>query len=498
MVVYTGTELMKYVTTVARPDYKERFLLKDVTEYLCSNEPRVACLYGLRRTGKTVMMCQTIKNLNAETCILIECEYGDKMHDVRQVLQEHSNCSHIFIDEATKMTDFIDTGSFLANHVAAVGKKVILAGTDTLGFLLAKANELYDRAVFIHTTYIPYKEYRFLLGKDFRSYLQYGGTLTDGWVFYNKDSTAEYTNTAIVYNIIHGLERWNRGVNYGTQILADIINKNELPSFINKVLEYPDRQFVAEIINAAFKSHDLGSLQDLMMRHNMANPESLDVLHDRIRIFLGIKEPHYNKADEKSVRIIVDYLKKMDVLYQIPGTEEYIFTQPGMRYSQAINIAEALVTSDVFSGFSKEEQDGILKKLDADICGRMMEDIVFYELSKQYPELHVSKYRNAFGNEIDVILTDFVNKKSVALEIKYSDKADTRQIRHLTNAEFLQEVQECTGIGVTKKVVVYRGESIKSEIPYINVEDLLCNVNTIRTLFADELKTISIAKNHSV
>ena len=35
--------------------------------------------------------------------------------------------------------------------------KIVLSGTDSLGFWLAMDEELYDRAKSIHTTFIPYR-----------------------------------------------------------------------------------------------------------------------------------------------------------------------------------------------------------------------------------------------------------------------------------------------------------------------------------------------------
>ena len=44
--------------------------------------------------------------------------------------------------------------------------KIVLSGTDSLGFWFALHQELYDRAVTIHTTFIPFREHSRLLGID--------------------------------------------------------------------------------------------------------------------------------------------------------------------------------------------------------------------------------------------------------------------------------------------------------------------------------------------
>lgn len=44
--------------------------------------------------------------------------------------------------------------------------KIVLSGTDSLGFWFTLHQELYDRAKAIHTTFIPYREHSRLLGID--------------------------------------------------------------------------------------------------------------------------------------------------------------------------------------------------------------------------------------------------------------------------------------------------------------------------------------------
>lgn len=64
----------------------------------------------------------------------------------------------------------------------------------------------------VHTSYIPFAEYSRLLGKGIEGYITYGGTLTDGNVFYNRGGKdGNYTNAAIVSNITHSLKEWNLG-----------------------------------------------------------------------------------------------------------------------------------------------------------------------------------------------------------------------------------------------------------------------------------------------
>jgi len=446
------------------------------------NNRKVCCLYGLRRTGKTVMMEQEIKKLGSDNCVLIRCEEGDYIYGLKKAMQEYKDVKNIFVDEAAIMYDFIEASAFLADHYAASGAKVVLAGTDSLSFLLARSNALYDRAEFLHTTYIPYAEYNYVLGKDIMSYIKYGGTLSQDNVFYNTQKLNEYSNSAIVYNLIHSLEKWEAGRNVGLVNLGEIPD-TELPAFINKVIETHNRSFLMKVMKDDLHSHDLSSLARLISSNNIVDDLFICTkeLEDRIRRYLDIKENPLGKVNEQARRTIIDYLEKMDVLYHIPQTEEYIFTQTGMRYCQSSALAYELVTSEVFGHYTQADQREILQKLESDICGGILEDIVYYQIANEFAnnkDMSVTKYRSTDGKEIDVLINDFEKKSSIALEVKLSDKATKNQTEHLLNDKFCKEVEtKFTGIPITSKVVVYMGKTKSSgEVSYINAEEFLTDV----------------------
>lgn len=502
MDVYKGNELKDFVRGSLIEEYKERFILKDLHNYMMSkNDRKVCCLYGLRRTGKTMMALQEIRNLeDYGNTLLIRCSEDDTMWKVRETIEEFLESNpdgrNIFIDEATKAKKFINTCSFLADDYAMRGIKVVLAGSDSLCFLIAKRGELFDRAHFLHTTYIPFKEYNYLLGKGIREYIEYGGTLTDGIdnVFYNNDRANVYTNSAIAENISNTLKKWNDGRNYGYDVLGDIIKYNDLPSFISKVIEYHNRKFLADVINKDFESHDPDSLIELMSKakNKFTDPEPIDTdsMNDRIRIFLGIKEQHFSRADENSVNAIIEYLKELGVLYQIPKIKkldtvkenEYIFTQAGMRYCQATELAKSLITSEEFEGYTEGQQKQILQKLESDICGGILEDIVFGQLAREFEASRwqdrtqeVTKYRNFANKEIDVLVLDYDKEAVFALEVKLSGEKSGNQRKRLLNKGFCAEIEEKAGMAIANKAVVYLGGNGESDdgVLYINAEDFL-------------------------
>ena len=227
------------------------------------------------------MMMQEIQNLDDyDNILFMRCDEGVTLAQMRMTidtaLTANPNCRKIFIDEVTKTKWFINSSSFLADDCSARGIRVVLTGTDSLCFWIASNGELYGRTTFLHTTYIPFKEYNYLLSKSLDDYIRYGGTLTESGsrnAFHSPESTEQYTNIAIVDNILHTLNRWNAGDNIGYDVLRNLIDNGFLSSAINKVLEYHTCNFDIDQINDPFKPHDFGSVKQ-MMKDNSLNTES--------------------------------------------------------------------------------------------------------------------------------------------------------------------------------------------------------------------------------
>ena len=122
-------------------------------DYLYSNESdRVCLVFGLRRTGKTTMLRQAIARMSREDLsrtVYIKARRSDTMDMMNRDLKKlfDAGFRYVFIDEVTLMRDFIDSAALFSDVFAAMGMKIILSGTDSLGFWLAMEQELYDRAL---------------------------------------------------------------------------------------------------------------------------------------------------------------------------------------------------------------------------------------------------------------------------------------------------------------------------------------------------------------
>ena len=147
--------------------------------------------------------------------------------------------------------------------------KIVLSGTDSLGFWFALHQELYDRAVTIHTTFIPFREHSRLLGIDsIDEYIRYGGTLRAGELdfddkdvisedasFRDDESTRRYIDTAICKNIQHSLSCCQDGGYF--RHLQSLYEAGELTGAINRIIEDMNHRFLIRILTDKFKSHEI-------------------------------------------------------------------------------------------------------------------------------------------------------------------------------------------------------------------------------------------------
>ena len=187
------------------------------------------------------------------------------------------------------MEDFIEGAALLADIYASSGMKIVLSGTDSLGFWITKSNELYDRSILLHTTFIPYKEFYEVLGiSGIDNYIQYGGTMSISGNNYNSafsdsESTNEYINSAISNNIQHSLKYYQYEGHF--RELYDLYKNNELTNAINRVVEDINHRFTIEVIEKDFKSNDL-HISANNLRKDRFNPNT--VLDDIDKFLLQI------------------------------------------------------------------------------------------------------------------------------------------------------------------------------------------------------------------
>lgn len=501
--VVFGTFLKNFVRPVKK--FKKRDLYLDLENYLfrCPFE-KVLILYGLRRTGKTTLIRQAILNMDEERfsqTAFIQVDSRISLSDLNNDLKklQEKGYRFIFIDEVTLLNDFIEGAALFSDVFASSGMKIVLSGTDSLGFLFSKDESLYDRSILLHTTFIPYREFEDVLGiKGVDNYIAFGGTMSLGGTYYNQTSVFsnekgvdEYIDTAIAKNIQHSLENYQDGGHF--RHLYSLYEKNELTSVINRVIEDANHRFAIDVLTRNFVSHDLG-ISARNLRTDRKHPN--DVLDEinkedfttRLKEALEIKNQEEQTIPLSNVHVqeIKEYLFALDLIEDVevrslPVSSEKnfrtIFTQPGMRYCQAKEFIQSLLLDKEFQNLSLKERKTVEGRILDDIRGRMLEDIVLLETKIAFPEKEVFKLQFSIG-EFDMVVFDEKTSSCEIYEVKHSEQQSKEQYRHLIDKKKLEDTSFRYGT-IAKRVVLYRGvdATLENGIEYRNVEKYLKSLN---------------------
>lgn len=499
--VRTGETLRSFAKSVR--GYRRRECFQQLYDYVYGDpQDKVFILYGLRRTGKTTMIRQIFAEMRDTELVkaaFIQITAKDTLADVNRDLKilEAHGFRYVFLDEVTLMEDFIEGAALFSDVFAACGMKIVLSGTDSLGFLFTEDEQLYDRCVLLHTTFIPYREFETVLGiHGIDEYIRYGGTMSLGGIHYNenstfasKEKTDEYVDTAIARNIQHSLRCYQYEGHF--RHLRDLYDKNELTSAINRVVEDFNHRFTLEVLTQDWKSHDL-DISASNLRRDRENPtdilDRIDLMAvtNSLRKLLEIR----NKAEQtielddihvaeiKEYLDLLDLTREIDVLH-LPDvstkSSRTVIAQPGLRYAQVDELIRSLLLDETFSALSLAERTVVQERILTEIKGRMLEDIVLLETKLTNLKKQVFVLQFPIG-EFDMVVFDPEAGSCQIFEIKHSEEAVSQQYRHLVNEEKCAQTEHRYG-SITGKFVLYRGKSrVVDGIPYQNVEEYLRNL----------------------
>lgn len=496
--VRLGDELRNYASFTTR--YRKRECFSAIESYIRSpSGDRVFVLYGLRRTGKTTLMRQAIAEMTDEELVataFLQASSSMSLSDMNSDLSylEKNGYRYVFIDEVTEMEDFIEGAALFSDIYAASGMKVVLSGTDSLGFVFASSDQLYDRAIMLHTTFIPYREFDNVLGiHGIDEYIRYGGTMSIGGVNYNSDSSFaskehidEYVDSAIARNIQHSLKYYQDGGHF--RGLYELYENNELTGAINRCVEDMNHRFTREVLTRTFRSSDLAvSARNLLHDRNFPvdirkNIDEESVL-ESFKTMLEIldKEEQKTEITDLHAAEISEYMHLLDLavdvdVMHLPNSgnveKRTVISQSGIRWAQSDALIRSLMLDEKFNRLSIEESSYIVNRIRSEIMGRMMEDAILLETKLSYPDKKVFKLQFAVG-EFDMVIFDPETLSSSIFEIKHSTERVEAQYRHLVDEEKIRITEHRFG-HIEKRSVIYRGDSgIWNGIEYVNVEEYL-------------------------
>lgn len=497
-VVRIGENLKRFVAPVM--SWKKRECYRELYAYIYKEiYDKVFILYGLRRTGKTTLIRQVIFEMDEQmlkqTAFIQVSEKNtwDELYKDLKVL-ENQGYRYVFIDEVTLLEDFISDAALLSDIFAASGMKIVLSGTDSLGFLMAEGHELYDRCFMCHTTFIPYHEFEYVLGiKGIDEYIRYGGTMSISGNEYNistpfatKEKANAYVDSAIAHNIQHSLKYYQYGTHFRS--LGELYERNELTNVINRIVEDINHRFTMEVLTKDFKSSDL-SISAKNLRKDREKPTNIlnqidtEKVTKRLMSLLEIKNKEEQSIEiEDAHRVeIKEYLDLLDLTVdienrRIPHSNQIgmrtIIAQPGLRYAQVEALITSLLKDEKFNEIYSEEKNFVVNRIMNEVKGRMMEDIILLETKMARKDCEVFHLQFSIG-EYDMVVFDSRKCCCEIYEIKHSTEVVPEQRRHLLDEKKLKDTEFRYG-NIIGKYVIYRGQEMEVDgVQYLNVEEYL-------------------------
>ena len=475
-------------------------------DYLGRRDAMVCVLYGLRRTGKTMMIYQALADMTddeLERTAYITVGTGNTMSDLRIDMNRLNSQGFdtFFVDEVTRLKDFVGFSYFFSDIMAARGARVVLTGTDSLSFRIAERQDMYGRTVMIHTTHIPYREHSRLLGiDDIDDYIRYGGIFRGGeleiedpdasrdlMAFGTRQDVDDYIGLAVAGNIENTLEHTDSS-RFGPLYQAH--REGRFRDVINRLVEDINHRFLLSVLNEEFRSRDLENLERNLLQRRGLDDGTLDMVDwsavlERLKATLDIRDRDDDRLDDAFVGKLREYLRDMDLFVDMPAVSEdpsedlsghTLCLQPGLRYFHAVAMIRALEDDESMAVLPVEVRDVVSEVARVTVAGHILEEAVLYDtMEAASGRLEVFKLFLNDG-EVDMVVRDRDALTCVLVEVKHSDRRYGTQTRHLRNARITSYVESRFG-RVVGRYVLYRGEDAEEGcVKYLNVEEYLGNL----------------------
>ena len=168
----------------------------------------------------------------------------------------------------------------------------------------------------VHTSYVPFEEYNRLLGKGIDEYIEQGGTLAKESPFKEGSKRIEYTNTAIVNNIIHSI---SNSEYKNKNAITLFYEEDDIRTVIQRCINQMNQKFLVKAINknnGIYESSPLHTGLNNMSKYPYATHLDIPEIDEQIKNILDIlnKNEMKSKFKQEDVDVIRDSLKELDLI----------------------------------------------------------------------------------------------------------------------------------------------------------------------------------------
>lgn len=435
--VVFGTALQDIAETM-RGFYK-RDCFEELYYYLNSDiTDKVCIVYGLRRTGKTALIRQALlemPKIQFDRCAYIKPiksnTMGQLCDDIRELYDKKFR--YIFIEDITSLDDFVQSASVLSDVFAATGVKIVLTSSEPFSFWQSIHNELYHRAIMIHTTFIPFKEYsRVMNTDDIGRYIECGGVLGE----------------------------------YNGSFDDECIGKDEgLTEALNNEINYICSKFLSKIITRDYIEGLLG----------ITTKTSIWGRKDKQLQRVEITARNNQRAEEllKGLDFIMDCPMER-IEESVTDMDDKLFYQPGRKYVFCKSLIDKYIEKLNFDTLNETEKTKVREDALEKIRESILKDIVLLETKNSISRRYKPFRLRFLEDDLDMVVYDKENNQCTIFEISNTKEIAPKQYRKLMEETKTNQVEKRFG-KITAKYILYRGDDYfdDDKIIYLNVENYL-------------------------
>ena len=430
--IFGKSKLEKYVEPIT--DLNKRFCFDTIKEFLDSKigeTKNILALFGLRRTGKTVMMQQAIKYLLNKgvsfekiACLTLRDNKIDeiRLKDYISVLYDIFDIDYLFIDELTYAIGCLSFLSSLSDFYTT--KKTMLSGTNSLGFVPLLRHTLFYRAIKVNTTYISYKEFSHLYpDAKLLDYIKVGGILgvdkhylqshanIDKYI----NASNEYLLSSVVRNLFSGLENFD-DLSFDYRLLSDMYfeDSERLKALLNNWLQHYGSDLILKIVRGVPLGSSEVSTTIVNLRSSVADWVSFkDELRGLYLKHLKLIDDTYKFTNEE-LSEVKDFLskiecyKKCDITFYRDSEEitnrKIAFLIPVILRYSLLNVLMSII-DDSYSELAEKYNVTIdiaefKKRLLTTAIGQLFDDVIYLEFMQH--GIDFGFYRDS-NKEVDLV-----------------------------------------------------------------------------------------------
>lgn len=490
---YKAEELQRFIAESEEAQKKrKRFCYKSLMGFLLNRGKDICALYGIRRTGKTVLMLQAMKDLldtyhiPAEKIAYITIAEKNTLNDEKLVKSidelSRQGVRYVFVDEISYIQMELEDNSLnlLADRMAKAGMKIVIAGTFSYALRLLAKETLFDRLQQIDTTYFSYKEAKEVFDQDLDTFIQYGGVIN----FEEDDkkvSPSDYMETAVVQNIVQSIFKSDKKYEL-LMTLPDAMRagklEKELKAVIARLIRITLDKYMKLMVfggladKKVYRFSDVGNLVDMIRQRSEQEhleEESLDILNlDKKKFYRILAETLGNSehVPEETFRMIIKIFEEIGIkkeIYLEEGTVS-VFIPNYLRYGLCDRIMKMI---------GERVREETNRRYDAELAGenlkRVIQEAVCYLDLKAANSFDFDMYRSADGScEIDLIIRDKKAGWMDLYELKHSSQTAIGQVKHLVNRELVREVERELKCKARNYYVLYNG--VETSVTYHPVD----------------------------